>query len=96
MTQKRYRFIYSKQAEKFLLRNSSRLQQADVEINVAKAIRKIAKDEQNNADVKPLKGDLKGYFRVRLGDIRVVFAYLDGDIRIVDIDAIDYRGSVYN
>ena len=95
MTPKRYRFLYSKQAEKFLQRNPSQVSQDSVELNVAKAIRKITKEENNNADVIPMKGAFKGNFRVRLGDVRVVFAYLEGDIRIVDIDTIDFRGNVY-
>ena len=42
-----------------------------------------------------MKGAFKGNFRVRMGDVRIVFAYLDGDVRIVTIDTIDFRGSVY-
>ncbi|HET6400423.1 MAG TPA: hypothetical protein VFH95_03405 [Candidatus Kapabacteria bacterium] len=95
MTPKRYRFLYSKQAEKFLQRNPSQVSQDSVELNVAKAVRKITKEENNNADVIPMKGAFQGNFRVRLGDVRVVFAYLEGDIRIVDIDTIDFRGNVY-
>lgn len=95
MTPKRYRFLYSKQAEKFLQRNPSRISRDEVERNIAKAIRKITKEENNNADVIPMKATFKGNFRVRMGDVRVVFAYLEGDIRIVDIDTIDFRGSVY-
>jgi len=95
VTPKRYRFLYSKQAEKFLQRNPSQVSQDSVELNVAKAVRKITKEENNNADVIPMKGAFQGNFRVRLGDVRVVFAYLEGDIRIVDIDTIDFRGNVY-
>jgi mRNA interferase RelE/StbE len=95
VTPKRYRFIYSRQAEKFLQRNPSQVSQDDVEFNIAKAIRKITKEEDNNADIIPMKGAFKGNFRLRIGDVRVVFAYLEGDVRIVNIDTIDFRGNVY-
>jgi mRNA interferase RelE/StbE len=94
--EKRYRFIFSKQAQKFLERNAPRLTRDEAEAAVVKAIRRITHEEINSADVIPMKGQYKGYFRVRIGTVRIVFAYLDGDIRIVDIDTIDFRGSVYH
>lgn len=41
---------------------------------------------------KPLRGELKGHFRVRSGDWRIVF-HLQGDLLI--IDKIDNRKDVY-
>jgi mRNA-degrading endonuclease RelE of RelBE toxin-antitoxin system len=38
-----------------------------------------------SGDVLPLHGTIAGYFRLRLGDYRVVFALTDGSIRIFGI-----------
>jgi mRNA interferase RelE/StbE len=94
--EKRYRFIFSKQAQKFLERNAARLTRDEAEVAVVKAIRRLTHEEINSANVIAMKGDYKGYFRVRMGTVRIVFAYLEGAIRIVDIHTIDFRGSVYH
>lgn len=45
-------------------------------------------------DVKPLTGELKGFYRLRIGDFRIVFALLC-DIRIIAVVNFAPRGDVY-
>lgn len=43
-------------------------------------------------DVKKLKGWGKSTYRLRMGDIRIIYRLNDGKVVIMDID---FRGSVY-
>ncbi len=72
--------------------------------NVEKFIRKQNKDTQKriisaiyslpNGDVKKLKG-FDNYYRMRIGDIRIIFEKEDRNLKIVVID-IGNRGQIYN
>lgn len=42
--------------------------------------------------IKKLKGEFNGCWRLRLGDIRVIYRVDTGQVEIVDID---YRGNIY-
>jgi mRNA interferase RelE/StbE len=46
------------------------------------------------ADVKAMKGNYKGYYRLRIGNIRVIF-YPDPKSKVIYIDAIGFRGDMY-
>ncbi|MBW4553238.1 MAG: type II toxin-antitoxin system RelE/ParE family toxin [Aphanocapsa sp. GSE-SYN-MK-11-07L] len=45
-------------------------------------------------DLKKLKGDWDGFFRLRIGKIRVIFA-LDANENELLVYEIDFRGDVY-
>ena len=45
-------------------------------------------------DIKKLKGELKGFSRIRVGDIRVIFQ-LRKETDAIFIYDINFRGSVY-
>jgi len=45
-------------------------------------------------DVKMLKGKWKGYYRIRISDIRIVFD-LDKDKKVVFVESIDRRDKAY-
>lgn len=89
------RFIYSDQAEKFVRKNSDQLSFEKVEEAIRLSFKKIHHRERNNADVKKLKAEWKGHWRVRLGSIRIVFRYENGEPIITYITRIEFRGSVY-
>jgi len=38
---------------------------------------------------------LQGLYRIRKGDLRIIFRYYKGEIHIVNIEKIDFRGDVY-
>jgi mRNA interferase RelE/StbE len=47
-------------------------------------------------DIKKLKGQWDGYFRLRVGQIRVIFTIIDSEIEILLIQDIGFRGGIYN
>ena len=63
----RVEIYYSKASKKFLEANKGLLTRKDVEEKISGAIKKISKIENNQIDVKMLKGNFKDYYRVRIG-----------------------------
>jgi len=47
-----------------------------------------------NIDVKKLKGDWAGYYRIRKGNVRIIIMP-DAESRTIFVDIVDFRGSVY-
>ena len=47
-----------------------------------------------NLDIKKLKGEWAGYYRIRKGKIRVILKP-DIEFRTIFVDVVDFRGSVY-
>jgi mRNA interferase RelE/StbE len=45
-------------------------------------------------DIKKLKGDWDGFFRLRVGKIRIIFT-VDSDANELLVYEIDFRGDVY-
>jgi mRNA interferase RelE/StbE len=86
---------YSKQATKFLLKNQNTVSENLIEANIVKAIKKILKIEASSIDLKKLKGNLKGFYRIRIGKVRVIFSISAKKLIIVFIRIIDVRGNVY-
>lgn len=72
---------YSKQAEKFLEKQSDK-----VFVRVIDAVMKLPK-----GDVKKLKGN-KELYRLRVGGFRILYRIKEG---CVFVDKIDNRGQVY-
>ncbi len=50
--------------------------------------------EDINVDIKKLKGEWQGFYRSRMGRIRVIFE-VNFDAFVVSIENIDFRGSAY-
>ncbi|WP_017299341.1 type II toxin-antitoxin system RelE family toxin [Nodosilinea nodulosa] len=49
----------------------------------------------NELDIKKLKGQWDGYFRLRVGQIRVIFTLVGEELEILLIYDINVRGSIY-
>ncbi|MFC2166927.1 type II toxin-antitoxin system RelE/ParE family toxin [Acidobacteriota bacterium] len=45
-------------------------------------------------DIRPLVGQLKGFYRLRVGNMRIIFE-LDRNNRRIGVHAIIHRGSAY-
>ena len=86
---------YSKEADKFLKKNEDNLKEEEVDGLIVEAIRKLFKTEETNINLKKLKGKEKGSFRIRKGDIRIIFSLKKEKILHAMIKAIDFRGNVY-
>lgn len=41
-----------------------------------------------------MKGNWRGYYRLRIGDVRFIFKIVDNEI--VFIEEADFRGKIYN
>lgn len=78
-----YRKVASHQAEKYLRKQPDQVQQ-----RIVAAIRGLP----TNGDIKRLKGSSD--YRLRVGDIRVVYA-IDHAEKVIYIKAIDNRGGIY-
>jgi len=55
---------------------------------------KKLRGESVNIDVKKLKGEWKGYFRIRKGRLRIIFS-IDTSYRSLYVERIDFRGDAY-
>lgn len=54
----------------------------------------LAADPFHHYNIKPLTGDLQGSYRLRVGDIRIIYS-VDDAVKIVFIEVIGFRGDVY-
>lgn len=79
----RYTITFEKAAQKFLRKQTPKLQK-----NILTAIYKLP----DGTDIKRLKGyDL---FRMRVGNVRIIYS-LHEEIKVINIENIDNRGDVY-
>ena len=66
-----------------------------MEAGLKLAASKLLLNERNNADVKKMEGEWKGYHRLRLSSFRVVFKIIEGEPVLLVIEEIERRGNVY-
>jgi mRNA interferase RelE/StbE len=81
---------YSRDADQFIDRQKIR---DDVREQLEFFLRKM-KGEQINVDVRKLKGEWKGYLRIRKGKLRVIFS-VDFSERVLYVERADFRGKAY-
>ena len=81
----------SRNAEKFLVKNELSIE--EVRDLVGRGIRYF-QGQNINVDIKKLKGEWKGFFRIRTGRIRII-AEFNFENSIVFIEEIDWRGNAY-
>ena len=86
---------YSKKANKFLEKNSKTITEKEVDTLIISAIKKIFKIEKSNIDLKKLKGKLRGCFRIKKGDMRIICSLKKDKILKALINDIDFRGNIY-
>ena len=81
---------FSRDAEKFLKRENLRSETVAEIINFLKRM----KGESVSVDVKKLKGDWQGFYRIRKGKLRIIFE-LNFQEHLIYVVRIDHRGKVY-
>lgn len=86
---------YSAKARKFFKRNPDRLSMDDVDLLIGKAILKLASKPAINIDLSKMSGRSKGKYRIRAGDIHIIFSIKQRDIYLVVVEDIDFRSNVY-
>lgn len=85
-----YEIQYTKAAEKFFRTHE------DVRSQYVQAIKELLTgDRPEKVDVKRIKGKRNDYYRIRLGDCRVVYALIDGKIVVICTLLAGVRGDVY-
>jgi mRNA interferase RelE/StbE len=82
---------FSREAEKFLKRENLR---AEILAELIKFITRM-KGESVSVDIKKLKGDWHGFYRIRKGNLRIIFE-LNIQEHLIYVARIDHRGKVYN
>lgn len=88
--------IYSKQSVKFLKKLDPTIQ-ANLKKKIALLKRSLEKEGVipfSEMDIKQLKGNWDGFYRLRFGKIRVIFKLSDQNESLLIYD-IAFRGSAY-
>jgi mRNA interferase RelE/StbE len=86
----KWRIEYSRDAEKFIEKHNIR---DKVREELKKFLLKV-KGENINLDIKKLSGEWEGYYRIRMGKIRIIFEP-DKNRQLLFVEKIDFRGDVY-
>ncbi|RPJ82190.1 MAG: type II toxin-antitoxin system RelE/ParE family toxin [Deltaproteobacteria bacterium] len=84
-----YRIEFAKKAAKFYQKTDTATAQ-----RLNRVLERLTEDPFNLPNIKHLKGELAGSYRIRMGDIRIIYS-VDQAARIVYIEVIGYRGDVY-
>lgn len=85
-----YRVTLSPDAAKFY-RNADR----PLAKRLARCFAQLERDPRNHPNIKRLSGPLRGLFRYRVGDHRVVYR-MDEEGRIVIVVVIAHRSRIYD
>lgn len=83
---------FSKESVSFLHKNADLSKESVIELSL-QAIR-IFSGQRINIDIKKLKGEWNGFYRIRKGKIRIIASF-DFENRFVFIERIDWRGGAY-
>ncbi len=89
MWENMYNVVLSKEAIKYYKKCDKKKKQM---INIA--VNNIKEDPYTNTNIKKLHGALKGYYRYRVGTIRIVYKIEEQKITVY-ITTIGNRGDVY-
>ncbi len=88
------KILYKKIATKFISKN--KISKDEVDSLVVKSMKKIIKKEDINIDLKKLVTNEQEFFRIRKGNIRIIFSFdLDGNVVVCLVENIGYRGDIY-
>ena len=81
----------SRQVDKFAKKENIK---DDEILTLVKKVINYSKGLDENIDVKKMKGKWKGYYRIKIGKIRMILR-IDFNNKIAFIDKIDFRGDAY-
>jgi len=81
---------FSREAEKFLKRENIR---SEAVAEITKFLKRM-KGEPVSVDVKKLKGDWQGFYRIRKSKLRIIFE-LNFEEYLIYVARVDHRGGVY-
>lgn len=84
-----YEIIITKTSQKFIVKQNS-----DTKARIEDAFENIKQNPKTHTNVKSLKGPLVGYYRYRVGDIRIIYR-IDETKEQILVVGIGYRGDIY-
>ncbi|MEA5619763.1 type II toxin-antitoxin system RelE/ParE family toxin [Cronbergia sp. UHCC 0137] len=84
-----YTVIIGIDAQEFFEASSASLQK-----KLDRCFERLKIEPRNYPNIKPLKGELLGYYRYRVSDYRVIYK-IDDNIKQVTIILIEHRSRVY-
>ncbi|MBU3942448.1 type II toxin-antitoxin system RelE/ParE family toxin [Patescibacteria group bacterium] len=82
---------FSANSLKFLKRNNFK---EDFVVSKVESAIKMFRGENVSIDIKKLKGDWEGFYRIRSGKLRIIVEFQFDQNRAY-IEEIDWRGNVY-
>lgn len=85
-----YEIEYTKAAEKFFVKHENIREKYEDSIKVF-----LTGDNPQKVDIKRIKAKRSEYYRIRLGEYRVVFAIINKIIVVVTTLAAGSRGDIY-
>ncbi|HEX9736555.1 MAG TPA: type II toxin-antitoxin system RelE/ParE family toxin [Thermoanaerobaculia bacterium] len=85
-----YRVVLAEPARRFYENAEASLQR-----KLDRCFDVLAQTPRRHPNVKPLTGKLKGYYRFRIGDYRVIYR-VDDDGRLVIVALITHRSKAYD
>lgn len=89
------KITYLKKPKKFLDKQSV-ISETDVDELVIKFIKRHFYGANTNIDYRALQGNLRDFFRIRKGGIRIIIRVTNGEILIEAIvEDIGFRGDIY-
>ena len=85
-----YEISYTKAADKFFVRHE------DIRGQYEDAVRKLmTNDHPESVDVKRIRGKMNSYYRIRVGDYRVVYTIINGRLIVITTLLAGPRGDIY-
>lgn len=85
-----YEIQYTKAADKFFKNHE------DIRSEYENAIKELLVGEHpEKIDVKRIKGKRNDYYRIRIGNYRIVYAIINGKIVVVSTIIAGARGDIY-
>ena len=85
-----YEISYTKAADKFLKAHE------DIRTQYEDSIRELlVGDHPERVDVKRIRGKRNDYYRIKLGNYRVVYAVINGKIIVISTLLAGPRGDIY-
>jgi mRNA interferase RelE/StbE len=84
-----YEFVLSTEAQKIYASADQALAK-----KIARCFEQLEQSPRYHPNIKPLKGDLAGYYRYRIGDYRVIYQ-VDDEANQVLVSTIVHRREAY-
>jgi mRNA-degrading endonuclease RelE of RelBE toxin-antitoxin system len=85
-----FKVLIPKKIEKFILS----LDNSEILFLKLKLLKFFKSGEKLNLDIKIMKGSWKGYYRLRIGQVRFIFTIVDN--KIIFVEKADFRGKIYS